>query len=70
MNESNNKGWSEYEKLVLSELERHNTLIEHVRKDISLLQTEIAGLKIKSGFWGLLGAAIPIAMAMAFKVIG
>lgn len=65
-----NNGWSEYEKLVLSELERHNMLIEHVRKDISIIQTEIAQLKIKSGLWGMLGAAIPIAMAMGFKVLG
>ena len=62
-------GWSEYEKLVLNELERHNNLIEGIRKDVSDIRSEIAMLKVKSGFWGMMGATIPIAMALGLKFL-
>ena len=64
-----NNGWSEYEKLVLNELERHNNLIEGIRKDVSDIRSEIAMLKVKSGLWGMLGAAIPLALTVALKLI-
>jgi len=64
-----NNGWSEYEKLVLNELERHNNLIEGIRKDVSDIRSEIAMLKVKSGLWGMLGAAIPLAVAVGLKLI-
>jgi hypothetical protein len=64
-----NNGWSEYEKLVLNELERHNNLIEGIRKDVSDIRSEIAMLKVKSGLWGMLGATIPLAMAIGLKLI-
>ena len=64
-----NNGWSEYEKLVLNELERHNNLIEGIRKDVSDIRSEIAMLKVKSGLWGMLGATIPLAIAIGLKLI-
>lgn len=64
-----NNGWSEYEKLVLNELERHNNLIEGIRKDVSDIRSEIAMLKVKSGLWGMMGAAIPLALAIGLKLI-
>jgi hypothetical protein len=64
-----NNGWSEYEKLVLNELERHNNLIEGIREDVSDIRSEIAMLKVKSGLWGMLGATIPLAIAIGLKLI-
>lgn len=70
MNESiSTNGWNEYQKLVLNELERHNKLIESIRYDLSDIKTEIAMLKVKSGLWGMVGAAIPVGIAIAMKLI-
>lgn len=63
-------GWSEYQKLVLSELERHNGLIEDIRNKLGKIETDIAMLKVKAGFWGALAGAIPVAIAMGLKYIG
>jgi len=68
-NKDDRSEWSDYEKLVLNELERHNNLIEHIRKDVGFIYSEIAGLKVKSGLWGMVGAAIPIGLAVALKFI-
>jgi len=62
-------GWSEYEKLVLNELERHNLLIEHIRKDLSQIQAELAMLKVKSGIWGVIGASITLFVAFGLNLV-
>jgi len=38
-------------------------------KEISDMKVEIALLKMKAGVWGLLGAAIPIAIAIILKIV-
>lgn len=71
--------WSEYQKLVLHELESNSREIERlrtefkdefklVREDIQTIQVQIAFLKVKSGVWGLIGGAIPVVVAIAAKV--
>lgn len=60
-------GWSEYQKLVLHELETHSKELKEIREDVSSFKTELGILKVKSGIWGLLGglmAAIPVAIAI------
>ena len=47
--EGNN--WSEYQKLVLNELERHGALISEIDEKINNRRVEIAMLKVKSGIW-------------------
>ena len=70
MNNINDSGdWKEYQRLVLNELERHNTLLEKMDEKISKINTEIATLKVKSGLWGMAGAAVPIGIAIALKLI-
>lgn len=57
-------GWVEYRKLVLSELERLNTSVEGLRDDLNNIRNDITALKIKAGFWGLVGAT-PVAVVIA-----
>jgi len=69
----NVNGWGEYQKLVLNELNRHNVLIEEIKKNMNdqfnsfnkqfyekmnSVEKEIIGLKIKSGLWGVAGGLI------------
>jgi len=60
--------WREYQKYVLNELQRHNQLLEKINDKLSKVDSEIATLKVKSGLWGMLGAAVPLAIAMSFKI--
>lgn len=67
--ENNNLGdWQQYQKYVLNELQRHNALLEKMNDKISHVDAEIVGLKVKSGLWGMLGAAVPIGIAMSLKI--
>jgi hypothetical protein len=61
--------WKQYQKYVLNELQRHNKLLEKINDKISKVDSEIATLKVKSGLWGMLGATIPLAIAMSFKIL-
>lgn len=56
-------GWLEYQKLVLSELERHNVWLQALDNKLNLIRqemqeglagqkTDIALLKLKSSLWG------------------
>lgn len=73
-------GWREWSKHVLKELERLNDCyiavdnsldnkIEKVNKSINGLRVDIARLKVKSGIWGAIGAAIPILITLAIMAI-
>jgi uncharacterized membrane protein len=79
LHESQN-GWSEYQRLVLAALERHDSHLESidekigaVRMDLAKLQveiaTEIATLKVKSGLWGALAGVITVMIALGIKLI-
>ena len=61
--------WEQYQKYVLNELQRHNKLLEKVSDKLSKVDSEIATLKVKSGLWGMLGATVPLAIAMSFKLL-
>jgi len=56
-------GWVEYSKLTLSELERHNILIEKMRDDLTIIKSDIKLLNWKSGIWGAIGGTIPFIIA-------
>tara|TARA_R110000824_G_scaffold80978_1_gene203423 strand:- start:2874 stop:3116 length:243 start_codon:yes stop_codon:yes gene_type:complete len=65
--------WPQYQALVLSELSRHNTLLEKLndKLDINLSRVngELATLRVKAGLWGMFGAAVPIGIALGLKLI-
>lgn len=42
-------GWAEYQRLVLAELERHNTLIENLNMKLNDISLQLALLKQENG---------------------
>lgn len=60
-------GWSEYQKLVLSELNRNERAIAdlHVKLDRAIV--EIATLKAKAAIWGVGAGSIPVMIYSLFK---
>lgn len=72
------EGWSEYEKLVLSELERLdrgqenlNQKVDTIRAtDLAAIQAEIKLLKLKSTLWGGVAGGIPAAILALLKIFG
>lgn len=73
-------GWQEWSKYVLKELERLNACTTELTNKNSALMVELAEtklkfsneitrLKVKSGTWGLLGGAIPVAIMLAVKYL-
>ncbi len=61
--------WREYQKLVLSELRRHNEFLEECDKSINGIKLELAMLNVKSGVWGLLGGIIPVLILIALDLL-
>jgi len=57
-------GWSKWGQHVLKELERQDKCIGELTEKINNLIVENALLKLKSGVWGAIGAAIPILIAI------
>jgi hypothetical protein len=66
MSDSNNiHAWSEYQRLVLSELKRLDTNDKEMIKEVAALKGEIISLKLKAGMWGAVGASIPASVMAA-----
>lgn len=62
-------GWQEYQRLVLHELKAHTDTLSDFGKELTAVKVEIGMLKVKSGLWGLLGGAIPVAIAFASRLL-
>lgn len=59
-----NSEWTQYQKLVLAELERHSDALDLIKKEIGLIQIDLAMLKVKAGVWGLMGGLVPVVIAL------
>ena len=57
-------GWENLGSHVLAELKRINTAYEKLDEKLDKAMIEIAGLKIKSGIWGLIAGAIPVIIGL------
>ena len=75
MSDDTGNGWSEYRKLVMTEIERLAREIRHERNNQKQVQQhlwdqmlriekEVATLKVKCGVWGLVGGLIPVVTAL------
>jgi len=53
-------GWPEHAKYVLAKLDENTDDHRAIQRDIKKIEIAIATLKVKSGVWGLMGAAIPV----------
>ena len=62
-------GWNEWGRHVLQELVRLNGEYEKLREGQSRLLVEISMLKVKSGIWGMVGAAVPVAVLLAIQFL-
>lgn len=58
-------GWESYSKLVLAELTRLNKCLNSTKEELIQVRIELAAMKIRAGVWGMIGAAIPILIALA-----
>ena len=66
---SGSNNWSEYQKLVLAELERHGKLISEIDSKISDIRVELAMLKVKSGIWGAAAGLISVLVFVLYQVL-
>ena len=64
-----NGTWDEWGKHILLELKRLSNGQKSHSELLVTIRTEIATLKVRSGIWGLLGGAIPVAIGMAIWLI-
>ena len=64
MNEKGN-GWNEYEKHVLAELKRLTKSVTSLWEETTRCRLDIRELKVKSGFWGVIGGTIPVIIMLA-----
>ena len=62
-------GWNEWSRHVLSELERLNKWNENIANKQNEILVQIAMLKVKSGVWGLIGGAIPVAIGIVIMYL-
>ena len=54
--------WSEYERMVIHRL-------DSLEGKVDKLVTDVAGLKVKAGIWGLIGGAIPVVIGVAYIIL-
>ena len=62
-------GWTEYSKLVLSQLEEHGDVLKDINRELTNMRVEIGMLKVKSGVWGVIGGVIPVTIAIIIAAI-
>jgi hypothetical protein len=68
-NDLQHNGWNQWSKFVLMELKRLNHCYEDIDRRLQDVQKDMAALKVKSGFWGLLGGLIPVGIALLVWLI-
>jgi len=51
-------GWAEYQQLVLAELKRLDTGMQHLQKDVSEIHLAVAVLRTRAITWGAVGGLV------------
>lgn len=64
-------GWEQYQKLVLSELEKHGGRLEKMSEQMIRHGEELAQLRVKAGIWGAVsGTVVAIGSYIMTRVSG
>lgn len=63
-------GWSQYEKLVLSELSDLKSEQRATRNELSKVKAELSALQVKAGVWGGIAGLIPFGLFIATRMAG
>ena len=66
---SDKKEWGEWSVYVLKELERLNSVVEQLTKNLNEVNLQIAILQVKAGAWGGLAAIVTIGIALLINFI-
>lgn len=53
------RGWSAYERMVLSKLDEQDKRLDSIEEKLVLLRIDVAQLKIKAGVWGAAAGMMP-----------
>lgn len=56
---SDSNGFSEYKRLIMDTLERHEEMHNETQDTLEGIRQDIASLKVRSGLWGAAAGAIP-----------
>ena len=57
--------WKEWKNYVLQKLDSLEKCYGNIDEKVNKIAIDIAGLKVKSGIWGLIGGAIPVVIGLA-----
>lgn len=70
---SGEESWSEYRRLVISELERANSGIAALNLRVDVLRDEfrrdLLTLKLKAAAWGGAAGAVPVVFGILYEVL-
>ena len=69
MGNENDNGWDQYQRLVLDKLDSHSGWLKSLTRSVGKVEADIAGLKVKSGVWGMLGGLIPVIILICAYMI-
>lgn len=61
--------WKMWSKHVLIELERLNGCLIQKEKKIYRLSQDMAGIKARSGIYGLIGGAVPVCIVLGYMLL-
>lgn len=61
--------WNEYKRYVIKKLDTHSENFGEIFNRLGNIEIEIAKLKIRAGFFGLVAGAIPVAIMLAIIII-
>lgn len=68
-----NGGWTEYQRLVMASLARHEDKLEaieaYMRTEFSAVKIEIVTLRVKATMWGALAGLVPVLLTLAFAIL-
>lgn len=66
---ANGNDWSEYQKLVMTELKRLTKECKQLADALAKMHVEIAVIKVRAGFFGALAGSVPSLVAVLVMLL-